>query len=332
MKKRYKYLIGILLIISFGLIYFVSQEKETLKNIKTKKIFFMDALITIKLYNIKNSEEIFKNIDEIYSTYHNLTDMFKSYEGIVNIYDINNSKLHEAIKIDEKLYKIIELGKNYYEKTNGNFNIGIGNLTNLWRGYKENNFVPKNIPNNININLEDIVLENGKLTRLSDVKLDLGAIAKGYTTSVVANYLEVNKIHKYLINAGGNIIVGNHYNNKTYNIGIENPNNKSDIYKILNVNNKSVVTSGGYERFFEIDGKKYHHIIDVNTFLPANNYKSVTVISENNNTADILSTTLFLMDLQEGKTFAKKENVEVIWYLNNDEIITTKGVLDYEKG
>ena len=127
------------------------------------------------------------------------------------------------------------------------------------------------------------------------------------------------KINKYIINAGGNVVVGK--KNPYYKIGIEDADNTSNIIDVVNKNNVCVVTSGGYRRFYTYNGKKYHHIIDPNTNFPTEYMKSVTIISSDCTLADALSTTLFLMDIESGKEFIKKYDVDVIWYSNDNEVI-----------
>ena len=111
-------------------------------------------------------------------------------------------------------------------------------------------------------------------------------------------------------------------NNSNYKIGIEDPNNKNDIFKVLKGNNISVVTSGGYERYYEYEDKKYHHIISPKTLYPTDYMKSVTIITKDSALADMLSTYLFLIDIEDGKDYINKlENVEAIWYTNDDKIV-----------
>ena len=158
----------------------------------------------------------------------------------------------------------------------------------------------------------------------------MGAIAKGYATEKVGEYLKEKGISKFIINAGGNVLVGEHYDNSKYKIGLEKPDQTKEIYKVLKLNNTSVVTSGGYERFYTYEGKTYHHIIDYNTMYPANYFKSVTVITKDSGLADTLSTSLFLMSVEDGKKLIKDLDVDVIWYTIDDEIIKTEGIKGYE--
>ena len=277
----------------------------------SKNLFYMDTIINVKLYNISETKanETFKEIENIY----------QKYEQLTNFYDENSelSKLNNDVnyEIPADLLELIKIGYEWDNKTNGLLNINIGNLTKVWHDFREN---PVSLPDVSDIKIEHLQMDNDKI--LNDkVSIDLGAITKGYVTEKVGKYLEDNGIDYYLINAGGNVKVGKS-NKGYYNIGIASP-ISDETFEIVKEENTSVVTSGGYERFYEYDGVMYHHIINPNTKYPANYMKSVTVIGKDSGLCDILSTTLFLMDIDEGKEFIKDYDVKVIWFTNDDEII-----------
>ena len=321
------FIVLILVIIFLFLMIFNKRDKEY-----TKKFFYMDTYIYVKIYtnDNKKANKILKEVENIYDEYHKLTDRYNRYSKIKNIYYIkNNTEKSEYLKIDKKLYDIL----NYSLKNNndGLIDIGMGNVIDIWKNYRDNkNGIPSiNELENAKSNEVEIILKDGKIKN-NHPNIDLGCISKGYTTKIVGKYLEKNGIDKYLINAGGNVLVGNGYNNKEYTIGIEDPDNKNDIFTILKGNNIAVVTSGGYERFYEYDGKRYSHIIDPNTLYPTDYMKSVTVISNDSALSDILSTTLFLMDIEDGKKYINDlDNVEAIWYTNDNKIEYSKGAKKY---
>lgn len=292
----------------------------------------MDTMIEIKIYS-KNKSVASKTLDgveDIYRTYHELSDKYNAYDDIINIYAINHkTRDDEYLKIDERLYQLIQYGLDWKNKSNGLLDINMGCVIDKWKSYFDlANGVPS-LSELKSCQANPVVLERDNTILNNSPSIDLGAISKGYATMVAGKYLEDNGITKYLINAGGNVLAGDHYNNNQYKIGIENPNDKS-VYKVLNVTNKAIVTSGGYERFYEYEGVRYNHIINPKTLYPANYVKSVTVISEDSALADALTTTLFLMPVEDGQKFVSNMNVEVIWYTNDDQIITTKKVGDYE--
>ncbi len=159
--------------------------------------------------------------------------------------------------------------------------------------------------------------------------LSMIGVSKGYTTQVVSDYLKDNGINYFLINAGGNVSCGDAYGKAYYNIGIQNPDGNG-IVSVLKGTNISVVTSGGYERNYEYNGKVYHHIINPNTLFPGETMKSVTVISTDSGISDMLSTTLFLMDVSDALEFLKDYDAEAIFVLNDNSIIKSEGFSKYE--
>lgn len=320
-KKTIYIIILILILISLILLYI---DKNTYKEYN-KNYFYMDTYINIKINSTKSKKEIdniYKDIDYLYSSYHKLTSRYDKYDGIVNVYYLNEIlNNNEEIEIDNRLADIINIGIEYYDKTNKLFNIASGNLTNIWKEFINNcEELPSNLEVNIDIN--DIKLNNNKYTKYNDVKLDLGAITKGYVTELVGDYLEENNIYNYIINAGGNVKVGKAYNKEYYTVGITNPDNTNSIFTKVKVNNLSIVTSGNYQRYCIYNDKIYSHIINPNTKLPSNYTKSVTVITPSSLLADIYSTYLYLLPVEEGlKEVNSLEDIEAIWYIDKDNIV-----------
>jgi thiamine biosynthesis lipoprotein len=332
MKKGIYFLIVIPILIIISI--FLYNQKD---NIYQKDIFKMDTYINVKIYsdNKKIATDALKEIESIYNEYHMLTDRYNSYEGFNNVYYINSTteKMY-AITIDPKLYELLKYGKDWYYKSNGIKNINLGNLIDLWKKYRD---LGTGIPtveelNNVgSTSIEDIVLLPNNQIVNNHPNIDLGSIAKGYATQVVGEYLKSIGLTKFIINAGGNVLVGDHYADSSYNIGITDPLNKSNIFSVVKGINIAVVTSGAYERFYEYNGVKYGHIIDPNTLYPANNFASVTVVCDSSTLGDSLSLILFVMPLEDGKKFISTfDNVEAIWYNNDGSIVKSDGFNKYE--
>lgn len=321
----------IILLLSIISYNYINKEKEYSKN-----LFYMDTYIYVKIYEKDKTKanKILNEIEQIYKEYHQLSDRYNEYDNINNLYYIhNNTEESEYIEIDSRLYDMIEYGIYWYDKSDGLIDISMGNVIDVWKKYRESkNGVPTiEELNNANNNTNAIILKDNNLILNNHANIDLGAISKGYATNIVKEYLEENNIDKYLINAGGTVVVGDNYKNSVYKIGLEDPNNNGDIYKIIKGNNISVVTSGGYERFYEYNGKKYHHIINPKNLMPPENMKSVSIICQDSKLGDILSTMLFLMSIEDGKEYIETlEGVEAIWYTNDNKIITSDGVYKYE--
>ena len=311
-KSLKKILIVILLLVLVSLIL-LFIDKSSYKDY-TRNYFYFDTYINVKVNTVKSEREmndIFNDIDYLYDSYHKLTDAFDSYDGIVNVYYLNNNlNNNENIEIDTRLANIIKLGIDFYDTTDGLFNVAAGNLTIKWKEFIDScNTLPSTEELNVNTNINDIKLDGNNYSKSNDVKLDLGGIAKGYVTELVGRYLEENDIHSYIINAGGNVMVGKAYN-------------KDDMFTKVKVNNLSIVTSGSYQRYCTLDGINYNHIINPITKYPSNYMKSVTVVGKSSILADIYSTYLFLLPVEDGlKIVNNNPDIEAIWYVDKDNIV-----------
>lgn len=324
-KSLKKLLIVILLLVLVSLIL-LFIDKSSYKDY-TRSYFYFDTYINVKVNTVKTEKEmndIFNDIDYLYDSYHKLTDAFDSYDGIVNVYYLNNNlNNNENIEIDTRLANIIKTGIDFYDITDGLFNVAAGNLTIKWKEFIDScDKLPNMEELNVNININDIKLDGNNYSKSNDIKLDLGGIAKGYVTELVGRYLEENDIYSYIINAGGNVMVGKAYNKDTFLVGITNPDNKDDMFTKVKVNNLSIVTSGSYQRYCTLDGINYNHIINPITKYPSNYMKSVTVVSKSSMMADIYSTYLFLLPVEDGlKIVNNTPDIEAIWYIDKDNIV-----------
>jgi len=295
----------------------------------------MDTYIEVKLYDVDEdtANDLFSDIDNIYEEYDHMADRYTSYDNLINVYYLNNElDVNEEVEISSELSDLIEYGINTYNITDGYVNIAIGNLVDVWKSYREEGTSIPSLDelNNCGSNdINDIVLNGNTYMKTGDVKLDLGSYVKGYVTELVGNYLESKGYTKYLINAGGNVKVGDSYKDSEYIVGLEEPFNTSTIYKKIYVENESVVTSGSYQRYYEYDGVIYNHIINPYTLYPENYTKSVSVITEDSGYADVLSTYLFILPIEDGINIVNNlDNIEAIWY--NDDIYYSEGFSNYE--
>lgn len=325
-----KEVIGISIVVALIIGYYLYTNLKP--KVYTKTLFYMDTVIEVKVYSNNQSQatKALDGVDQLYQKYNNLSDYYQAYDDLVNIYYINHNDDDSAyLKIAPELYDLISYGLSFKDQSNGLLDIGLGCVINLWHTYREQ---ATGIPSTDELalcNEKPIVLGDNYTILNNHPNIDLGAIAKGYATKEASAYLESQGIKTYLINAGGNVSVGDYYQSGYYKIGIMSPiTNESFI--TLKVTNKAIVTSGSYERYYEYDGVRYSHIIDPNTKYPANYMQSVTVISDDSALADALSTTLFLMPIDEGQLFIKDYEVDAIWFANDGTIYKTSGVAQYE--
>lgn len=325
-------LIPALLLLFLGLKVIKDNEvKEYSSN-----VFYMDTYMNIKIYGTseKKAKVALKEVEKIYRHFHQISNRYEAVSGVNNLYTIkHNTSDKEYLTIDRDLYRLIEYGVSWYELSDEKFNINMGNLVDVWKSYRDKKTgVPteEELQSTGSMDIKDIVLKDGNKILNNHVNIDLGGLAKGYATEKAGEYLRTSGFERFLINAGGNVMAGDHYANSVYSIGVENP-ETGGVFKIVKGNNLSVVTSGGYERFYEYKGNKYNHILDPATKYPANNVLSVTIVTSDSGKADALSTTLFLMSVEDGQKYLEQfDDVEAIWYKTDGKIVTTPGMKEYE--
>ena len=180
---------------------------------------------------------------------------------------------------------------------------------------------------------EDVVIDGSLVTLPSpDISFDLGAIAKGYIADRMKEYLLANGIRRAVISLGGNILcIGEKAENTPFKIGIQKPfADRSETIAVMDITDKSVVSSGVYERYFQQDGKLYHHILDSRTGFPCDNgLISVTIISDRSADGDALSTACFAMGLEDGMNYLQSlENVQGVFITEDYQIHYTEGFRD----
>ncbi len=240
---------------------------------------------------------------------------------------------------------MLKYAKEMHIKTNGMLNVAMGSVLSLWHDYRtigkddvQNAQLPPmdkllKAANHTDINKVVIDEVNSTVT-LTDplMKLDVGAIAKGYATEQIALYLEEKGIDGYLLNIGGNVrAIGSKPDGTDWLVGIENA-DKDDYLAYLEISDKSIVTSGSYQRYYVVDGKRYHHIIHPNTLMPATEFTSVSILCKDSSLGDALSTAVFCMALDEGLNLIESiPEVEAMWLDNNGKITVSSGWNKYIK-
>lgn len=327
------------MVILIFVIFLLCGCNEKIKK-NSKDFYYMDTYINVTIYsNNKNKvSEAYNYINQLYSDYNKLSDRFKAYDNIININYINHKlSLNTDIKIDYRLYDLLNYSLKYYKKSNGLFNIALGNVIDVWSTYRDGTKVGvptyEQLYNSGSTNISSLILKSDNtISKTSNISLDLGAIAKGYVTQIAGEYLKSKGLSKYLITAGSSSVkAGDYYNNGLYKIGLTDPNSPDDIYKILKLSNKVVTTSGSYERYYNYEGIRYNHIIDPKTLFPSNYMLSVTVITKDAALGEILSTTLFLMPIKDGLKYIKNfDKVDAIWYDLNGNVTLSGEMNKYE--
>ena len=322
--KRILLIINLLLIISM----FSGCTKFTNNQINVSGQYF-DTAVSITIYG--GTKDVADKCKDICSKYENMfSNKIDSSE--ISMININSAKGNWTSVSNETL-ELIKKGIEFGNISNGLFDITIGEVSQLW-DFKDGNNLPDpaTIKEKIsNVNYKNIEID-GNNVRLSNpnAKLDLGGIAKGYIADKLKEYLLSQNIDSALINLGGNVLlVGSKLDGSNFRIGIQKPFEESgETILVVNTHDKSIVTSGTYERYFYKDNKLYHHILDTHTGYPVeNDLCSVTIISDSSMMGDGLSTTAFLMGLNDGLNYIESlENTEAIFIDKDLKIHTTTGL------
>ena len=308
-------------------------ETEPTKEMFSKYSFeYFDTVTTIKGY--AESEEAFDEIangmlDEL-KEYHRLFTIYLSYEGLNNLRTVNQltGGEHLTVTVDRRIIDLLLYAKEMYRLTGGKMNVAMGSVLSIWHDYRtegiddpENAELPP--PERLraaaeHTDIDAIVIdEEASTVTLTDpkMKLDVGAIAKGYAVEMVARSLEARGVTGYIINVGGNVrTVGTKPDGSKWKVGIEDPLGGDDYISLVSLSGESLVTSGVYQRYYIVDGKKYHHIIDPETLMPAEGYASVSVLTADSALGDALSTALMCMTVDEGTALVESlDGVEAQW-------------------
>lgn len=332
--KNFKLYVLLLLTLSITVLSGCSSSNSNIKEPISHTEVVMGTVCTIQIFDSKDNSILDKAFDRL-KDLENKVSINK--EG-TELDKVNEMSGKEAVVVGKETFTIVESGLYYSKISNDTFDITIGPIVKLWGIGSENARVPSEeeiIEKKSLINYNDIVLDSEKnsiFLKKPNMIIDLGGIAKGYAADEMKRLLVDNGVKSAMINLGGNLfILGNKPNGDQWKIGIQDPNGSSTntVGNIL-VNDKSVVTSGTYERFLEVDGKVYHHILDPKTGYPyENDLLSATIISDTSLAGDGLSTSAFALGREKGLEFINSlENIEAIFITKDNEVYLTNGLKD----
>ena len=350
MLMKYKLTIKILLVAILLLLTGCRRTPEV-EYTKYSKSFFdtFDTLTQVIAYT-KSEEEFNQYYEQIHTRFielHRLFDIYNNYTGINNVKTINDNAGIKPVQVEQEIIDLILFAKEWHEKTGGKMNIAMGAVLSIWHDYRtkaidfpeEAELPPLEKLKNAakHTDLDQVIIDTEKRTvYLADknMRLDVGGIAKGFATEIVAQEVMAAGLTSGIISAGGNIrTIGSPLDGvrKHWSIGIQNPNesivSENGVLETVFVSDASVVSSGDYQRYFIYQGKKYHHIIDPDTLMPGENYRAVTVVAEDSGLADFMSTELFLLPFTESLALAEKtEGVEALWVMKDGSVRTTEGL------
>lgn len=322
--KKYS-IIGILLLT----VCILSGCKTTDNNPITRQTILFDTIIQIRIYD-SNATNILDGCIEKCQYYENLFS--RTVEGS-DIYRINHAD-GAPVEVHPETIALLETALSYCELSDGAFDITLAPVSDLWDFQNNTGSFPNS--DQLQKCLESVgyqaICINGNTVQIAnpDTQIDLGAIAKGYIADQLKLYLKENGVNHALIDLGGNILtIGGKPDGRKYNIAIQKPfDEQGTPITTVKTTDDSVVTSGIYQRYVEIDRKVYHHILNPRTGYPYDNsLYSVTIISDSSTTADALSTTCFAMGLEDGLELINSlDHTEAIFITDNYELIYSDGL------
>jgi len=314
---------------------------------------FFDSFDTITqvVCYAKSEEEFnryFEKIKDRFRELHMLFDKYNDYEGVNNIKTINDNAGKAPVVVDREIIDLLLFSREWYERTGGPANIAMGSVLEIWHRYREDGLFD---PENAEIPPMEILLDAAEHTDINDViidetnstvyladkdmSLDVGAVAKGFATEIVAREIMEEGFESGIISPGGNIrVIGKPLDGvrERWGIGIQNPDkpvvvDEENLLDTVFINDMSVVSSGDYQRYYTVDGKRMHHLIDPKTLMPGEYFRAVTVVTEDSGVADYLSTAIFLVPLDEGRRLIESiDGAEAVWVLQDGSIETTDGM------
>lgn len=325
-----------------------------------------DTVITAMVYS-DSEEKGNEQLEYIHKRYQELDRLyngFKNFDGVTNLKTLNDRAGKGKVVVDKELYDLIDYSIKEYKKF-GETNIAFGTVTSIWKRYRDTyEVVPEEgmskddkilreghpdakLPSmeelraaNEHTSIDDIVLypeESAVEIKDPELKIDLGAVAKGYATEKIGEELREKGCSAAIISAGGNVkMIGTPPEEERdyFGIGLQNPEaviggveGAENMKDIIYANDTAIVTSGDYQRFYIVNGKHYHHLIDPDTLMPADHVRSVTIVTKDSGYADFLSTTVFCMPYEKGRVLVDSlDGVESYWIFDDGSVQFTDGL------
>lgn len=326
MKKVIGY--TVLVIVLFLIGFFIAKNSnDEIKTTKRTQIL-LGTVVEIQVRDA-DEQKAENAITKAFAEVKRIDDLFTTYNEESPVWKLNNTT-DSIISVDPEIYNLIVLCDSITKLSGGCFDVSLDNLTKAWGFYTDDPQLPDKweVESALKLsgwnNIE--LITNKKISKHRNVGLNFGAIAKGYAVDKAIEVLIKFGVKKALVNAGGEIsVIGNDWV-----VGIQHPRETNSIIKKLKLENITVATSGDYEQYFEVDGVRYHHILDPKTGYPSTGLQSVTIINKSNTIADALATGVFVMGKEEGmKLIESLDNAEAMIIDSNDNIFYSSGFEKY---
>lgn len=285
----------------------------------------MGSPILLKLF--EHNESLASRVFRLIKQQENIFTVNRPHSEVMAV---NHAAGSHPVEVSQPVYELIKRAKAVSLLDDSLFNFTIGPLVKRWKIGFNGHSVPaaSDLQSLLALtNPRDVVLDDAARSvflQHAGMEIDLGAIAKGYIADVVRDFLLAEQVPQGLINLGGNVQTLGASGQEGWGIGLKKPFAAEDaLLGVIHVSNKSVVTSGIYERYFELDGRRYHHILDPKTGYPLDNeLQSVTVISEDSIDGDIYTTLLYGMGIEKSLEYLQDlAHIEAIFVTKQQQIV-----------
>jgi len=314
----------------------VIDDSKTKSIITSQESYQIGTYIKISIYADKEVPSSL--FDELFYTIDQYEKKISTSILSSEISAVNKSAGIEPVVVSDGLWELLQKGISYGQVSQGKFDITIEPLVELWGIGSDHARIPSEEEIQKAIALIDykqvVFDEADHSVFLPDegMGIDLGAIAKGFIADELKEIIIARGYEHAIINLGGNVLtVGHKPNSDTWSVGVRDPQGgQTDILGVLYLKDNSIVSSGVYERFFEEEGVRYHHILNPFTGYPEQNHlQAISIISEKSIDGDGLSTSLFVMGLNDGYTYAStRDDIEVLFITDDNKIYYTEGLKD----
>lgn len=300
------------------------RQEQTIYEATFLTLFDTVTVIRGRAESQEAFSETAQSIHDELEHYHQLFDIYNEYDGMNNLKTVNDNAGISPVEVEPAVIQLLKECREFYDNTGGKVNVAMGGVLALWHDARADG-----IDDPANARLPDmdklehaaehmsfdavIIDEEASTVYISDpeTRLDVGAVAKGWSAQRVAE----NAPEGLLISVGGNVCATGPKTESgdAWVVGVQDPDGGNQYLHTIYVTSGSVVTSGDYQRTYLVDGKLYHHIIDPDTRMPSEYWRSVTVICPDSGIADALSTALFLMPQSEGQALLDAYGAEAMW-------------------
>lgn len=307
---------------------------------------FFDVFDTVTtIIGYADSQETFDRVvgeaRQQFVRYHQVFDGYNAYEGVHNLYYVNQNAASGPVPAEPELMTLLAWIRDLQPSLEGRVNVAMGAVLRLWHDAREAGVA---LPDEAalreaaeHVDMSQVILDEQAGTVYfadPELSLDLGAVAKGYTAERVAQWMLDSDMPSFIISAGGNVRCGQKPldGRARWGVSIQDPGPIDGLpgtgyMDVLYLTNLSVVTSGDYQRYYTVDGVRYHHLIDPDTLYPGRHMRAVTIVTQDSGLADALSTAVFLMPYEQGRAFVEAlDGVEAYWVLLDGSVQCTDGL------